>query len=205
LAKINAELIGCWAEILKAVPDSRLIIKSKPLRDTATCGYVHGLFQQSGIEADRVELLGWLSDKAQHLALYDRVDIALDTFPYHGTTTTCEAMWMGVPVITRAGETHVSRVGVSLLSSVGVEEFIAESAEDYIQKAIELANNTDRLQALRANLRSRMRAAPLTDTDLIARSLEDAYRTMWQRFCATSVSEDNGLPRSPKVTIVGAV
>ena len=198
LAKVNAELIGCWAEILKAVPESRLILKSKSLLDIDTCDYVHGLFQQSGIEADRVELLGWLPDKKQHLALYDRVDIALDTFPYHGTTTTCEAMWMGVPVITRAGETHVSRVGVSLLSSVGVEEFIAESAEDYIQKAIELANNAERLQELRANLRPRMRAAPLTHADMIARSLEDAYRTMWRRFCRTSVSEDNGPPGKRK-------
>lgn len=112
---------------------------------------------------------------------------------------------MGVPVITRAGETNVSRVGVSLLSSVGVEEFIAESAEDYIQKAIELANNAERLQELRADLRPRMRAAPLTHADLVARSLEDAYRTMWRRFCATSGSEDNSPPKLSKVPIGGTV
>ena len=190
LAKVNPELIGRWAEILKAVPESRLIIKSKPLVDVDTCKYVHGLFQQNGVEANRVELLGWLPDKTQHIALYARVDIALDTFPYHGTTTTCEAMWMGVPVIIQAGQAHVSRVGVSLLSSVGLEELIAESAEDYIQKAVDLANNVEWLSELRANLRSRMQAAPLTNAELIAHSLEDAYRTVWRRFCATSVSED---------------
>ena len=94
---------------------------------------------------------------------------------------------MGVPVITRSGETHFSRVGVSLLSSVGLEELIAESAEDYVQKAIDLANNEERLQELRTNLRPRMQTAPLTNADLITRSLEDAYRTIWRRFCATSV------------------
>ena len=201
LAKVNPELIARWAEILKAVPESRLIIKSKPLVDADTCDYVNGLFQQSGIEAGRVELLGWLPDKTQHISLYNRVDIALDTFPYHGTTTTCEAMWMGVPVITQAGETHVSRVGVSLLSSVGLEELIAESAEDYIQKAIDLANNVERLQELRANLRLRMQAAPLTNAELIAHSLEDAYRAMWRRFCATSGSEDNSPSRSCRTIV----
>jgi len=201
LAKVNPQLISCWAEILKAVPNSRMIIKYKPLVDPDTCAYVHGLFQQHGIEENRVELIGWLPDKNQHLALYERVDIALDTFPYHGTTTTCEAMWMGVPVITQAGQTHVSRVGVSLLSSVGLEEAIAQSPQEYIQKAIALANNKARLQELRANLRSRMQAAPLTNASLIARSLEEVYRTMWRRFCDQTLLE----PDERLVAIAGDV
>ncbi|GET41993.1 glycosyl transferase family 2 [Microseira wollei NIES-4236] len=189
LAKVNPELIGCWAKILQSVPNSRLIIKSKPLVDSDNCAYVHGLFQQYGIERDRVQLIGWLANQTQHLDLYNQVDIALDTFPYHGTTTTCEAMWMGVPVITQAGQTHVSRVGVSLLSSVGLETLIAASSEEYIQKAVDLANNQEQLPELRAKLRHRMQAAPLTNASLIARSLEDAYRAMWRRFCDRSLVE----------------
>ncbi len=183
LAKVNPELIGYWARILKAVPDSRLLIKSKPLMDTDTCDYVHQQFHQHGIATERIELLGWVANKSQHLDLYNRVDIALDTFPYNGTTTTCEAMWMGVPVITLAGQTHVSRVGVSLLSSVGLEALIAESSEEYIQKAIALANDRERLQELRATLRDRMAAAPLTNANLIIQSLENAYRMMWRNWC----------------------
>lgn len=96
---------------------------------------------------------------------------------------------MGLPVITRAGETHCSRVGVSLLSAIGLESLVADSAEDYVQKAIELANNEERLQELRANLRPRMQAAPLTNADLIARCVEDAYRMMWRRLCSNAASE----------------
>jgi predicted O-linked N-acetylglucosamine transferase (SPINDLY family) len=189
LAKVNPELIGWWAKILQSVPNSRLIIKSKPLVDSDNCAYLHGLFQQYGIERDRVQLIGWLANQTQHLDLYNQVDIALDTFPYHGTTTTCEAMWMGVPVITQAGQTHVSRVGVSLLSSVGLEALIAASSEEYIQKAVDLANNKEQLQELRANLRHRMQVAPLTNASLITRSLEEAYRAMWRRFCEQSLVE----------------
>lgn len=186
LTKVNPESIGCWAKILRSVPNSRLIIKSKPLVDADNCAYLHGLFQQYGIERERVQLIGWLAKKNQHLDLYNQVDIALDTFPYHGTTTTCEAMWMGVPIITQAGKTHVSRVGVSLLSSVGLEALIAESAEDYIQKAVNLANDREQLQEVRSHLRQRMQASPLTNASLISSSLEKAYRAMWRRFCDPS-------------------
>ncbi|HBB34622.1 MAG TPA: glycosyltransferase, partial [Cyanobacteria bacterium UBA9273] len=119
LSKVTPELIGYWARILTAIPSSRLIIKSKPLFDAGTRDYVYEQFKQHSIEAQRIELLGWLPDTSQHLTLYNQVDIALDTFPYNGTTTTCEALWMGVPIVTLAGQTHVSRVGVSLLWSVG--------------------------------------------------------------------------------------
>ena len=183
LPKVTPQTIGTWAAILKAVPNSCLLIKAKSLTDSSTRAYIHGLFKQQGIEVERVELIGWIAERNQHLALYNRVDIALDTFPYHGTTTTCEAMWMGVPVITLAGQTHVSRVGVSLLSSVGLEELIAESPEDYIQKAIDLARDRERLQDLRASLRNRLRNSPLTNQSLICHSLEESYRNMWHQYC----------------------
>lgn len=185
LAKVSNKLVIYWSKILKAVPNSRLLLKSSPLSDPDTCNYVKGRFKEQGIEENRLELIGWIPNQNQHLALYSQVDIALDTFPYNGTTTTCEALWMGVPVITLAGLAHVSRVGVSLLHSVGLEELIAESADDYIQKAIELANNRERLQQLRTTLRSQMQAAPLTNGKLIAQSVEDAYRTMWRKWCGS--------------------
>ncbi|GET40205.1 DUF5672 family protein [Microseira wollei] len=191
LAKISSKLINYWAEILKSVPNSRLLLKSRSFIDSGTCDYLHKLFQQQGIAAERVELIGWISSKSEHLALYNQIDIALDTFPYNGTTTTCEAMWMGVPVITLAGETHVSRVGVSLLSSVGLHEYIAQSPQEYIQKAVDLANNKEKLPQLRANLRGRMLAAPLMDASAIARSLEDAYRTIWRHWCSNNNASNN--------------
>ncbi|HEY9613465.1 FkbM family methyltransferase [Allocoleopsis sp.] len=187
LAKVSPQLVGYWAQILKAVPNSRLLIKAKPLVDPGTRNYLQEQFQQQGIDPNRLELVGWLADKTQHLTLYQQVDIALDTFPYHGTTTTCEAMWMGVPVITLAGQAHVSRVGVSLLSSVRLEDLIAQSPEAYIQKAVDLASDLERLQALRANLRDRMAASPLTNASLIVQSVEEAYRMMWQRFCGQTL------------------
>ncbi len=120
------------------------------------------------------------------MALYSEVDVALDTFPYHGATTTCEALWMGVPVVTLAGPVHVSRVGVSLLHAAGLAELIAESPQEYVRKAAELAADTGRLAALRGDLRERLRASRLTDAQRITASIEVAYRDMWRRFCAAT-------------------
>jgi predicted O-linked N-acetylglucosamine transferase (SPINDLY family) len=129
-----------------------------------------------------------LAAPGDHLALYGRVDIALDTFPYHGTTTTCEALWMGVPVVTRAGETHASRVGVSLLTNAGVAELVATSDESYVEVATTLARDFPRLAGLRATLRERMAASPLMDGPLFARNLEGAYRQMWRTWCANQTA-----------------
>jgi protein O-GlcNAc transferase len=190
LAKVSPESIAYWSEILKAVPHSRLLIKAKPLVDPDTRDYIYQQFYHHEIRPERLELLGWLPDPSQHLDIYNRVDIALDTFPYNGTTTTCEAMWMGVPVVTLGGKTHVSRVGLSLLSSVGLGELIATSPQEYIQTAIDLADNLERLQQLRSTLRDRMQKSPLTNGKLITRSLEDAYRQIWQKWCASAESLD---------------
>ncbi|MEM9007662.1 MAG: tetratricopeptide repeat protein, partial [Cyanobacteria bacterium P01_F01_bin.86] len=183
LPKINAQIVAHWSAILLAVPASRMILKAKPLADVGTQDEIYNLFKQHGVDRDRIDLLGRIPSHPEHLALYNQIDIALDTFPYHGTTTTCEALWMGVPVITLAGQTHVSRVGVSLLASIGFPELIAESAEAYVQTAIALANDLDRLQHLRTVLRDRVQAAPLTNAHLITQSIENAYRKMWQNLC----------------------
>jgi predicted O-linked N-acetylglucosamine transferase (SPINDLY family) len=115
---------------------------------------------------------------------YGQVDIALDPFPYNGTTTTCDALWMGVPVITLRGDRHAGRVGASLLSHVGLTALIAESLDDYVAKAAALAADLDRLTALRAALRQRLIASPIGDPQGFARTLEGAYRDLWHRWCA---------------------
>jgi len=110
--------------------------------------------------------------------------VALDTYPYHGTTTTCEALWMGIPVVSLAGRTHVSRVGVSLLSNVGLPELIAETPEQYVHIAADLAKDVPRLAELRRTLRGRMQASPLMDAPRFAAEVEAAYRQMWREWCA---------------------
>jgi predicted O-linked N-acetylglucosamine transferase (SPINDLY family) len=184
LAKVNPELVDYWCQILNTLPTAKMIIKSKPLADPPTRDYLTGLFEQHGINPSRLEIYGNINPYNEHLALYHHIDIALDTFPYHGTTTTCEALWMGIPVITLAGKSHVSRVGVSLLSSVGLQSLIADSPPDYIQKAIVLGQNPPQLQQLRSNLRAMMQSSPLTNGPLFTQSFESALRTMWQNYCS---------------------
>ncbi|MEM8829299.1 MAG: hypothetical protein AAGE96_08080, partial [Cyanobacteria bacterium P01_G01_bin.19] len=183
LAKITPQTLDCWIEILQQVPNSRLFLKARSLQDSATCDRLYQTFQDAGISRDRLQLLSWTASSQEHLNSYNRVDIALDTFPYHGTTTTCEAMWMGVPVVSLAGNTHVSRVGVSLLSSVGLTEFIATSTEDYCHKAVALAKDIPKLAQIRQNLRSQIESSPLTGGKAFVRFLESIYRQMWQQWC----------------------
>ena len=183
LAKVNAALIARWAAILGHVPGSRLILKSRPLADPGIRDFILTLSARNGITPDRIEFSGWADDTRSHLARYADVDIALDTFPYHGTTTTCEALWMGVPVITCGGQVHASRVGVSLLSAIGLADLVAPSMDSYVMTAINLAQDIPRLGNLRAELRPRMAAGAITDSARIARSVESAYRAMWRQHC----------------------
>ncbi len=184
-AKISLKLVALWSKVLEAVPDSRLIVKNMGLSERSTRERMLGMFKMNGIPRERLELLGWEIELKDHLAHYNSVDIALDSFPYHGTTTTCESLWMGAPVITLAGQTHVSRVGVSLLSNVGLADLIASSESDYVRIAASLAADRTRLAELRAGLRQTMKDSPLTDSDGFTRRLEQAYRQMWKRWCAT--------------------
>jgi predicted O-linked N-acetylglucosamine transferase (SPINDLY family)/glycosyltransferase involved in cell wall biosynthesis len=184
LAKITPRMLAIWARILLQVPESRLILKSHSgLSDQATRKRLLETFAVAGVEPHRVELHGRIATLAAHLELYHRVDIALDTFPYCGTTTTCEAMWMGVPVITLAGRAHVSRVGVSLLMQMGLPEMIAETPDGYVRKAAKLAADLPALADLRTNLRPRLSASPLMDGPGFARNVETAYRQMWHTWC----------------------
>lgn len=194
-AKINAPLLRLWARVLEAVPGSRLLLKSKNLGLPTVRDYFLARFSQHGIDAARVDMLDRVASTADHLALYSRLHVALDTFPYHGTTTTCEALWMGVPVVTMAGPTHASRVGASLLSAVGLDELVAQDEESYVRIAAGLAHDRDRLLRLRGaaagggaepSLRDRMRASPLCDEAGFVRRLETFYRRAWRERCAAA-------------------
>jgi predicted O-linked N-acetylglucosamine transferase (SPINDLY family) len=121
---------------------------------------------------------------AQYLKTYDEIDIALDPFPLGGGTTTCDALWMGVPVVTLAGKTAVGRGGLSILSNVGLSDLVAPDVDAYVQIAVNLARDVPRLLALRAGLREQMRGSVLMNAPRFARDVEAAYRRMWRRWCA---------------------
>ena len=174
------------ARILDRVPNSRLILKNRSLSDGPTQQRIRSMFTDLGIDPSRLFLHGWMADRRAHLSAYGDVDIALDTFPYNGTTTTCEAMYMGVPVVTLSGERHAGRVGASLLSAVGMDRLIAESQDAYVEAAVSLAENSGQILALRGSLRESLLRSPLCDARAFTRDLEVAYRAMWRRWCADS-------------------
>ncbi|MHB8453980.1 MAG: O-linked N-acetylglucosamine transferase, SPINDLY family protein [Acidiferrobacterales bacterium] len=181
LAKITRQVMAVWAEILHAVPGSRLTLKSVNLGEKATKQLVRDRFAALGIAPERLLLLDPERSLTAHLEQYGKIDIGLDPFPYNGATTTCEALWMGVPVITLAGTTHAGRVGVSQLSNLGLNDFIAHTSAEYVNAAVSLANDLKRLSTLRAELRSRLATSPLTNARCFTDNLEHAYLAMWTR------------------------
>jgi predicted O-linked N-acetylglucosamine transferase (SPINDLY family) len=181
LAKVTPPTVALWAQLLGAVAGSRLLLKSAGLADAETAARLRAEFAGQGIDPARLDLRGAGQSVARHLAVYHEVDVALDPFPYNGTTTTCEALWMGVPVVTLAGDAHVSRVGASLLTHLDMPECIAEDPAAYVERARGLAGDLARLAALRAALRDRLRASPLCDGPGFTRKLEDAFRAMWRK------------------------
>jgi predicted O-linked N-acetylglucosamine transferase (SPINDLY family) len=184
LQKINPPLVRLWSQILHQVPGSRILLKNNGYTSQGAQQNTRQLFADHGITSDRITLAARVPAKADHLALYGRIDVALDTFPYHGTTTTCEAMWMGVPVITLAGAMHMSRVGASLLHAVGLDDLVATTPDQYVQLAVNLAQDINRLVELRAGLRARMIQSPLMDAAGFARDMEAVYRQIWRNWCA---------------------
>ncbi len=188
LLKVTPPRVSAWCEILERTPGSKLIIKGTTLEDDGTRQLVVDRFLDQGFEPERLQLIGRTPTLEEHLDLYNRVDISLDTFPYNGTTTTCEALWMGVPVVSQSGDVHASRVGLSLLSGVGLGDLIANDVREYVDKAVSLAGDHERRLQLRKNLRHRMRRSALMDAQGITRRIESAYRDMWRRACQTASS-----------------
>jgi len=184
IAKVSARTLQLWARLLQAVPGSRLMLKAKSLDDAAVQDSVRLRLADLGVHPDRLILRGWEKAVGGQLELYRHVDIALDTFPYNGGTTTCEALWMGVPVVTLRGRTHASRMGASLLTAATLPELVTDSEDQFVAVARQLADDPERLAALRRGLRARLRAAPLMDEAGFTRALESRYRDAWRRWCA---------------------
>jgi protein O-GlcNAc transferase len=179
--KVTAPTLTAWRQILKAVPRSRLILHAKEgdhqqhLRDD---------FANDGIDPQRLIFVGY-KPVEQYLQSYNEIDIALDPFPCAGGTTTCDALWMGVPVVTLAGQTAVGRSGLSILSNIGLPELVATNTDQYIKIAADLAKDQDRLKTFRSEIRHCMTSSPLMDAMQFAKDIEDAYRQMWRRWCET--------------------
>ena len=183
LSKITDQTVQLWAEVLRRVPESRLLLKDRPLSDPGTAAGIRARFAAAGIAPDRLDLVGFIKDAAGHLAAYNRIDIALDPHPYNGTITTCDTLWMGAPLVTLAGGRHAARVGASLMASIGLPELVAATPDRYAAIAAELAGDLGRLMRLRMGMRERVRASALCDEARFMRNLESAYRLMWRRWC----------------------
>ena len=179
-AKVTTICIEMWSKILQRVDHSRLIIKSKLFNEQGFKQDVTAAFVANGIDAERLTLTGHIQSLAGHLDAYSQVDIALDTFPYNGTTTTCEALWMGVPVVSRYGDDHRSRVGLSILSQIELPSFAAGNARDYMKQAIKLAGDYQRLASLRSSLRDVLAGSSVCDAVSTTREIEAAYKS-WTR------------------------
>ncbi|MBL9204726.1 MAG: tetratricopeptide repeat protein [Opitutaceae bacterium] len=174
-AKVSDRTLALWGRILQAVPDSRLLLKSYTHTDLA----FHARLNRCGLDSKRIEVLPPAATAAAHLRLYSEVDIALDTFPYHGTTTTCEALWMQRPVISLAGDRHASRVGASLLHAVGKDHWVAASGDDYVRIACELASDRTRLAEEAGTLRATLQSSALFDHAGQAALFGAALRACW--------------------------
>jgi protein O-GlcNAc transferase len=186
--KLSPPTIAAWSRILAAVPRSRLILKSLLFAEPSRREHYRAHFAAHGIAPERVELRELQTDIMDHLNSYAEIDIALDPFPYNGTTTTCEALWMGVPMVSLIGDHHAARVGFDLLSQVGIAELAAASIDLYVATAIALAGDVPRLTQLRQELRDRMRASPLCDAPRFTRAFEAGLRTMWREWCNSAAS-----------------
>ncbi|TVU04528.1 hypothetical protein EJB05_47639 [Eragrostis curvula] len=183
LAKITPKVLQVWARILCAVPNSRLVVKCKPFCCDSIRQKFLSTLEELGLESLRVDLLPLIHLNHDHMQAYSLMDISLDTFPYAGTTTTCESLYMGVPCVTMAGSVHAHNVGVSLLSKIGLGRLVAKTEDEYVSLALELASDVTALQELRMSLRELMMKSPVCDGERFTRGLEAAYRNMWLRYC----------------------
>ena len=183
LAKLSPATVTLWSELLRRLPKARLLLKCRALGDPVVAEGVRARFARHGIAPARLELLGSVADAAAHLALYRRIDVALDPLPWNGTATTCEALWMGVPVVTLSGNRPVSRIGASLLARAGFTSLVATGPSQYLEVAATLASDRKRRSALAGAVRQSLAASPLCNADAFARTVEAAYRTLWRNWC----------------------
>jgi protein O-GlcNAc transferase len=194
-SKVGQATATLWAAAMARVPEARLLIKSDRMRCDATRERLLATLEAAGIARERVELLPATKSIGDHLALYSRIHVALDTTPYNGTTTTCEALWMGVPVVTMTGHRHASRVSTSLLTAAGLTDWIAADPESFARIAGNLVMDRVRLAAFRADAQRLLQASPLLDGHAYAARTYAAIRERWRRWCATQAgSTQAGVP-----------
>jgi predicted O-linked N-acetylglucosamine transferase (SPINDLY family) len=184
--KVNDSVLKLWAQVLKAVDGSRLLLLAP---GGSARQRTWDSLEREGVKRDRVTFLA-RQPRPQYLELYHRIDIGLDTFPYNGHTTSLDAFWLGVPVVTLAGSTAVGRAGLSLLANLGLPELVASTREQFVSIAAALAGDVPRLSGLRATIRDRLEASPLMDAPRFARGVEAAYREMWRRWCKKQAAVD---------------
>jgi predicted O-linked N-acetylglucosamine transferase (SPINDLY family) len=185
LAKMTPHVVQTWAEILRRVPHARLLLwYGATTQDAGTQARLLARFADAGVAAERLAWAGW-RPHAERLDVYHDMDLVLDTFPFSGCTTTCESLWMGVPVVTCPGETYMSRQSLSVLRAVGLTETIARNLDEYVAQAVSLANDLPRLAAIRAELRPQMARSPLCDGPRFAQHLLAVLRHVWRRWCET--------------------
>ncbi len=182
-AKISDDTIAAWATLLHQVADARLLLKTKMFGDEVTQALFKQRFAHYGISEERLIFQGIIIEKTEHLSFYSHIDIALDTYPYNGATTTCEALWMGVPVVSCCGKTHPSRMGLSILSTVGLADWVSDTPDGLVQTAVALAQDLPRLQMLRSSIREQMQRSPLMQAETFTRHLEQLYRQAWADYC----------------------
>jgi protein O-GlcNAc transferase len=180
MAKLTDQVLALWGRVFKALPQARLRLQNRYMTSPIARQEMQQRLSQVGISEERVTLVGPVT-RDVYLASHAEVDMILDTFPYTGGTTTCEALWMGVPTLTLAGDTMLSLQGASMLECAGLTEWIAKDKDDYVARAVELSSNLEALAALRAGLREKVLASPLFDAQLFARNFEDALHGMWQK------------------------
>lgn len=179
-AKANRPTLAAWAKLLQSIPKSRLILHA-PAPDHSP--HLREIFGQAGIDPSRVTYSPMLATR-EYFAQYNQIDIALDPLPFGGGTTSCDAIWMGAPVVSCTGGTSVSRAGSSILNNIGMPELVGKNVEQYLQIASGLANGLPRLAKLRESLRETMQKSPLMDAARFTRDLENLYRTAWRSWCA---------------------
>ncbi len=185
LRKMSPSTLRTWADILKANPESKILLKTARLGEPEVCADILARFATLDIDPSRIELLGRTPTTQGHLALYNRIDCALDTFPYTGTTTTCEALTMGVPTITLLGRSHAGRVSASLLETIGRRDLVAEHRQAYIELATQHAQLGLRTIDARVKLKDQLANSPLVDEQSYTRKIEAAYRSLWRSWCQT--------------------
>ena len=184
--KVNPYTVGLWAQVLRALPDARLLVKFNSTCADIIRRYQHG-FTQAGIESQRVRIIPRTPSYWDHLDCYNQVDIGLDTYPFNGCVNTLESLWMGVPVVSLVGDRYVARMGSTILNNCGLEAFVASGPDQFVAKAAALAGHPDALARIRMSMRSRILQSPLGDTKAYVRHLEEAYLRMWHQWCAAQV------------------